>query len=197
MVPPDASKWTHPEVREAFKVALGLGAMYGAGAQTVATMIGRPPAYAAYLLRRHREMYARFWAWRDAVVDHALLHGELWTTFGWTVHVGGDANPRSLANFLMQANGSEMLRLACIRITEAGINLCCPVHDAVLVEGAAGQMDDVIEETRRLMAQASRDVLGGFELRTGVERVVHPQRYRDEKRGGRMWDRVMSLLPPA
>jgi hypothetical protein len=197
MVPPGATKKTHPEVRESIKVALGLGAMFGAGVQTVATMINKPPAYAAYLLRRHREMYSRFWAWRDAAVDHALLHGKLWTAFGWTVHAGSDPNPRSLANFLMQANGSEMLRMACIRITEAGINLCCPVHDAVLIEGEAGRIDEVIEETRRLMARASRDVLGGFELRTGVERVVHPQRYRDEQRGGRMWDRVMSLLPPA
>ena len=31
VVPADATKKTHPEVREAFKVALGLGAMYGAG----------------------------------------------------------------------------------------------------------------------------------------------------------------------
>jgi len=46
------------------------------------------------------------------------------------------------------------------------------------------------------MAQASRTVLGGFELRTGVETVVYPDRYRDEKRGGPMWDRVMRLLPP-
>jgi hypothetical protein len=197
MVPADATKKTHPEVRESFKVALGLGAMFGAGAQTVATMIGKPPAYAAYLLRQHRERYARFWAWRDAAVDHALLTGKLWTVFGWNIHVGSDANPRSLANFPMQANGAEMLRLACILVTEAGIDLCAPVHDALLVEGPAGRMDEVIEEVRRLMAQASRTVLGGFELRTGVERVVHPQRYRDEKRGGKMWDRVVSLLPPA
>jgi hypothetical protein len=196
MVPPDATKKTHPDVRECFKVALGLGAMYGAGAKTVAAMIGKPVAYAAYLLRQHREKYARFWTWRDAAVDHAMLTGKLWTVFGWDVHVEGDTNPRSLSNFPMQGNGAEMLRLAAILVTEAGINLCAPVHDALLIEGPAGDIDAVIEEARRLMAQASRTVLGGFELRTGVEKVVHPERYRDDKRGGPMWDRVMSLLPP-
>jgi hypothetical protein len=194
LVPADATKKTHPEIRESFKVALGLGAMYGAGPQTVATMIGQPTAYAVYLLQRHREKYARFWAWRDAAVDHALLTGRLWTVFGWAIHVEGGANPRSLANFPMQANGAEMMRLACILVTEAGINLCAPVHDALLIEGPATEIDDLVGETRRLMAQASRTVLGGFELRTGVEKVVYPGRYRDEARGGPMWDRVMRLI---
>ncbi len=194
LVPPEASKKTHPDIRESFKVALGLGAMYGAGPPTVATMIGQPTAYADYLLRRHRERYARFWTWRDAAVNHAMLTGKLWTVFGWAIHVEGPANSRSLANFLMQANGAEMMRLACILVTEAGINLCAPVHDALLIEGPAAVIDDLIVETRRLMAQASRTVLGGFELRTGVEPVVYPDRYRDEARGGPMWDRVMRLL---
>jgi hypothetical protein len=194
LVPADATKKTHFDDRERFKVALGLGAMYGAGPQTVATMIGQPTAYATYLLQRHREKYARFWAWRDAAVDHAMLTGRLWTVFGWTIHVESETNPRSLANFPMQANGAEMMRLACILVTEAGINLCAPVHDALMIEGPADEIDDLVRETQRLMAQASRTVLGGFELRTGVEKVVYPGRYRDEKRGGPMWDRVMRLM---
>lgn len=197
MVPSDATKKSHPEIRECFKVALGLGAMYGAGPKRVAAMIGKSLDYAAYLLQQHREKYKRFWSWRDAAVDHAMLTGKLWTVFGWNIHVEANTNTntRSLANFPMQGNGAEMMRLACCLVTEAGINLCAPVHDALLIEGPFSDMDAIIEETRRLMAQASRTVLGGFELRTGVEKVVYPDRYRDDKRGGPMWDRVMSLLP--
>ena len=33
----------------------------------------------------------------------------------------------------MQANGAEMLRLACCLATERGIEVCAPVHDAVLI----------------------------------------------------------------
>jgi hypothetical protein len=36
----------------------------------------------------------------------------------------------------MQANGAEMLRLACIGGIEAGIKIGAPVHDAVVIEGA-------------------------------------------------------------
>lgn len=157
-------------------------------------MIGKPPAFADFLLRQHRQKYARFWTWRDAVVDYAMMNNRLWTVFGWTIHVEAGTNPRSLSNFPMQANGAEMMRLACILVTEAGIHLCAPVHDALLIEGPADHIEDVIEETRRLMDQASRTVLNGFELRTGVEKVTYPDRFRDDNRGGPMWDRVMSLL---
>ena len=33
-------------------------------------------------------------------------------------------------NFPMQAGGAEMMRIAAIAATEAGIEVCCPVHDA-------------------------------------------------------------------
>jgi hypothetical protein len=46
-----------------------------------------------------------------------MLTGELRTVFGWTVRVGQDANPRSLRNFPMQANGAEMMRLAACLAT--------------------------------------------------------------------------------
>jgi hypothetical protein len=62
-----------------------------------------------------------------------MLHGTLHTVFGWCVHVGEAANPRSLRNFPMQANGAEMLRLACCLATECGIEVCAPIHDAVLI----------------------------------------------------------------
>jgi hypothetical protein len=33
----------------------------------------------------------------------------------------------------MQANGAEMLRIACCLATERGVEVCAPVHDAVLI----------------------------------------------------------------
>ncbi len=193
VVPPTATKHTHPRERDAFKVALGLGAMYGAGAETVAISTGRSVAEAAEWLRRHHEMYPRFWRWRDAVVTHGMLHRHVDTVFGWRLHVGPDANPRALANMPMQGNGAEMMRLAACTATEAGLKVCCPVHDAFLVEGETGQIEEVTTAMREHMAAASRVVLGGFELRTGVEVVRYPDRFV-EARGQAMWERVMRLL---
>ena len=46
------------------------------------------------------------------------------------------------------------------------------------------------------MREASRIVLDGFELRTDVIVVRHPDRFMDE-RGAVMWERVMTLLDRA
>ena len=125
-----------------------------------------------------------------------MLRGYLETVFGWRVHVGPDANPRSLRNFPMQANGAEMMRLACCLATERGIVVCCPVHDALLVEGPAEDIDAVVSQTQRAMREASELALPGFPLRTDAKIVRHPDRYSDP-RGERMWGLVQRLLSEA
>ncbi len=93
----------------------------------------------------------------------------------------------------MQANGAEMLRLACCLLTEHGITVCAPVHDAVLIEGPAEAMDEVVATSRELLGEASRVVLDGFEITTDVEVFSHPQRYVDV-RGVAMWHNVTQAL---
>ena len=145
------------------------------------------------LLRLHRETYRVFWAWSDRVVDHAMLTSSLHTTFGWRVQVSQNANDRSLRNFPMQANGAEMLRLACCLATEQGIEVCAPVHDAVLICAPLDRLDADVARMQQAMAEASRIVLDGFELGTDAKIVRYPDRYMDE-RGTVMWDRVMKLI---
>jgi hypothetical protein len=191
-VPSDASKRTHGPTRELFKQCV-LAVQYGMEADALAARIGQPPIVARELLRAHRETYRKFWAWSDAAVDTAMLHGSLHTVFGWTVHVDENANPRSLRNFPMQANGAEMLRLACCLATERGIEVCAPIHDAVLICAPLDRLDDDVTAMRAAMAEASRIVLGGFELRTDASLTRYPDRYSDS-RGRVMWDRVMALI---
>jgi hypothetical protein len=93
----------------------------------------------------------------------------------------------------MQANGAEMLRLACCFGTERGIEICAPVHDAVLICAPLDRLENDIAVMRAAMAKAARIVLGGFELRTEVMRINHPERFRDP-RGAHMWEQVMGLI---
>ena len=191
-VPADATKKSHPREREQFKVC-ALAVQYGMGPDSLAQSLGQPEAMARELLRLHRETYPTFWRWSDSAVNHAMLRGWLQTVFGWRVQVGPRANPRSLANFPMQANGAEMLRLACCLATERGVAVCAPVHDALLVEGPAGRIQSVVLDTQRAMTEASRVVLAGFELRSDAKIVCHPDRYSDP-RGKQMWETVMGLM---
>jgi hypothetical protein len=191
-IPADGTKASHQSERELFKQCV-LATQYGMEADALALRIGQPPVVARDLLRRHRETYRIFWRWSDAAVDQAMLTGSLHTVFGWHVHVGEQPNPRSLRNFPMQANGAEMLRLACCFATERGVEVCAPVHDAILICAPFDRLEADIAAARGAMAEASRVVLTGFELITDVKKVCWPDRYMDP-RGAVMWDRVEQLL---
>jgi len=191
-VPSDATKESHPQERERFKVC-ALAVQYGMGAQSLAQALGQSEPAARELLRLHRKTYPTFWRWLDSAVDFAMLRGYLDTVFGWRIWVGPQTNPRTLQNFPMQANGAEILRLACCLATERGIAVCAPVHDALLIEGPADEVENIVTVTQAAMAEASRVVLGGFGLRSEAKIVRYPDRYSDP-RGVRMWTTVMELL---
>jgi DNA polymerase I len=191
-VPQGATKDTHKAVRDQFKACV-LAVQYGMGTESLACRIGQPVSRARELLRLHQQTYRVFWRWSDGAVDYALLHGKLWTVFGWTVRTGPAPNPRFLRNFLMQANGAEMLRLACCLTVETGIRVCAPVHDALLIEAPLGELEATVEQTQALMSEASATVLDGFRLRSEAELIRYPERYRDE-RGTVMWETVQGLL---
>ncbi len=194
-VPADATKESHKAERELFKVC-ALATQYGMGPQSLARSLDQPECLARQLLQLHRQTYPAFWRWSEGAINHAMLRGWLWTVFGWRVHVGSKANPRSLGNFPCQANGAEMLRLACCLATEAGIEVCAPVHDAILIEADERLIEASVEITQDKMIEASRIVLSGFELRSDAKIVRHPDRYSDP-RGERMWETVTRLLGEA
>jgi hypothetical protein len=191
-VPASATKESHKSTRDLFKQCV-LAVQYGMGEVSLANRIGQCVARARELLSLHRQTYPAYWRWSQAAIDRAMLLGDLHTVFGWKVHVAKEANARSLANFPMQANGAEMLRLACCLATERGIQVCAPIHDALLVEGPDGEIEDVVTRTQEAMGEASELVLSGFRLRSEAKTIRHPDRYSDE-RGRQMWDTVMGIL---
>lgn len=190
--PPDATKDTHQEVRERFKQC-ALAVQYCMGAESLAERLGISLIEARTLLFLHRQTYWRFWKWSDAALDYACLFGEIHTAFGWRMQVTREVGERTLRNYPMQANGAEMLRLACCLLTEQGINVCAPVHDALLVEAPVEEIRAVAATTQQAMAEASALVLGGFSLRTESNIIAYPDRFQD-RRGQKMWDVLMSLL---
>lgn len=190
--PPEATKYSHGTIREQFK-ACALAVQYGMGEISLSARIGQSVSAARELLALHHRTYPVFWKWSDAAVDYAMLKGCLHTVFDWTIHIGTDANPRSLRNFPMQANGAEMLRLALCRATELGIGVCAPIHDAILIEAPLENFENTIVLTQNVMAEASAVILDGFQLRTEVKRIPFPARYMDP-RGETMWNGVWNLI---
>lgn len=192
--PPNATKKSHEHVRALYKEC-SLGVQYGMGEESLANRIQKSVPVARQLLKLHRENFCVFWKWIDAAVDHAMIQGSLSTVFGWKIRVGisGETNPRSLRNFPMQANGAELLRLACIMGTEKGIRICAPIHDAILIEAKESELEESVETMQQIMEEASRVVLSGFTLRSDATLFRSPDRYCDGN-GWDMWNKVMGIL---
>jgi DNA polymerase-1 len=191
-VPGDATKESHKAIRDQYKQCV-LGVQYGIGDLSLALRIGKSLLEARHLLKLHREIFSSFWKWSDNLVDHAMLFGRQITVFGWPNWVLIDPNPRSIRNFPMQANGAEMLRLACCFGTENGIGICAPVHDAVMITAPLERLQASIEVMQKYMREASRIVLGGFELETEDKEIRYPDHYCDD-RGKEMYAKVVQLL---
>ena len=192
ILPPDATKESHGAQRDALKACV-LGLQYGMGEETLAERIGKPRIVARELIRAHQQRYRKFWDMADNAIAIIMDHRPIQTVGGWPLQVCSDPNPNSVMNFPMQANGAEMLRLACSMATERGIEVHAPVHDAVLIGSSIEKIERDTKVMQEIMEEASRAVLGGFNIPTEAKIVRYPDRYMD-KRGVVMWDRVMRLL---
>lgn len=192
IAPASATKASHRDVRERCKACV-LGVQYEMTEIGLALRIGQSTAHARELLEAHRQAYPQYWRWSQTVRDVAYLESKIRTVFGWPLHITPKTKVRTVSNFLMQATGGELLRLAASLATERGLEVCAPIHDAFLIEAAEDQIEDAVTQMQRAMTEASRVVLNGFELRSDARIVRHPDRLIDEK-GLPMWERVMSTL---
>ena len=194
MMPPDGDKHTHKPIRAMFKRA-SLGTLYGMGAHTMSEYVGVSELKARMLLRSHREIFWKFWRWSDAVYDAAISTRVLKTTFGWRMRVLPTVKSGTLLNWPMQANGAEMLRIACCLAVNRGIKIIAPIHDAILVEGPSKDIDDIVDDLTKCMTEASRAVLGGPTVRVDTKIIHYPDRYVDDRDGAtELWDMTMRLL---
>ncbi len=108
-------------------------------------------------------------------------------------HVTDETNDRALRNYPMQANGADMLRLAVIFARELGVAICAPVHDALLIEAPAGEIQAAVTAVRAAMAEASRVVLDGVELRTDVQLVASEAHFPGNDPAG-IWPLVERVI---
>lgn len=192
LIPPNGNKNSCLIEREICKSCI-LGLQYGMTSHSLAKQIKKSLTYAQKLIDQHKTLYKTFWDWNDSYVKDGKKCGYEESKVGWRMIVDESTNERTLQNFPMQSNGAEMLRLACCLAVESGIKVCCPVHDALLVEAEEDQIDVVVNDTVKCMDQASKDILSGFVLRTDAETIVYPEHFLPAK-GKDIWNRVQNFL---
>jgi hypothetical protein len=163
------------------------------GADALALRIKQPKIRAKQLLDIHRRVYSKFWDWSDNFYNHTVSANKVTTLYGWNLNVQSDLNPRSLRNFPMQANASELLRIASILMVENGITLCAPVHDAILIEAPEHLIEEHVAISQSCMRLASEKMLSGFALSSDAAIFRYPQRFLEDSAAD-FWEKVMTIL---
>ncbi len=193
--PSGATKDTHGGVRKLYKSAtLAIGYGQTPRGFNAKTKVG--VAVAQRVFRDYYRTYSKFINWRDKQVDNYGLSLRLSTRLGWTLHHGERVKPNTLLNFGAQATGAEMLRLAIIEMRRRGVSVCCPVHDAVLIQARDVEIEAAVAEAQAAMNSASALLLDGYVLRadcTPKDIFKHPQRFID-KDGKDTWEKVSSVV---
>ena len=180
------------QARDLMKTVV-LGISYGMQAFSLSRRTGLSVDVCEEILARIRARYPKFEAFVERTYDRAGLDLELGTRLGWFMQCPPHINERTVRNYLMQANGSEILHMTCILAERRGIEVVAPVHDALMGQGPADAIEDVSTALDQCMRDASAFVLRGYELPTDKQIVMPGQRFYD-KRGASMWETVNRLI---
>ena len=191
-LPDSLSERERKAVRALFKTVV-LGIQYGLGFRSLASRTGISLFEAVEIQARLRARFHRFEDYAQSVGDHAGLRLEIGTPFGWFMQCPSDTNPRTIRNFPIQSTGSEILHVVCVLAERRGIEVVAPVHDAIMAEGPAGQVEELSTELDRVMGDAAAVVLRGYRLPTDRQIIRPGERYFDD-RGEAMWTTVTRLL---
>jgi DNA polymerase I len=192
-VPDGATPEALEATRTLFKTVV-LGIQYGLGPRSLATRTGVSLFEACEILARLRARFHTFEAYAQNVTDHAGLHLEIGTPFGWRMKCPSGINPRTVRNFPIQSTGAEILHVASVLAERRGIRIVAPIHDAFVAEAEAPDAEEVSIALDRVMRDASRVVLRGYELRTDMQPIIRAGGRFFDKRGLAMWTTVTELL---
>jgi len=191
-LPDSLNEQARKAVRTLFKTVV-LGIQYGLGFRSLAVRAGISLFEAREILARLRARFHRFEDYASRVRDHAGLHLEIGTPFGWRMQCPSGMNPRTIRNFPIQSTGSEILHVACVLAERRKIELVASVHDALMAEGPVDQVEELAAALDLVMGDAGAVVLRGCRLPTDCQIIRPGERYFND-RGEAMWSTVTRLL---
>jgi DNA polymerase family A len=184
--------------RQVYK-AIVLGRIYGKGVNSLARDLGISRSHAQHIMDQMTAHYPVLNAWLERVTTKAAHCVPITCTLGWSLTATGrPGEERTFLNFLMQANGSELMRLVIVRASKLRLIGCS--HDSFLIEDTIDKIENSVAEMQEIMRKASRDLFGGYELRADCKPndiVRYPDRFVDKREredGMRHWNWLMTLI---
>jgi DNA polymerase I len=184
MIPPGGEAEAYPTERKTAK-EINFAILYGSSPEGLAAKIPIPgftPASGASLIQSHRRAYRTLHAWIMDRVRSAYWHREISTRLGWRMLASSEnVKPNTLRNWLIQATAGEITREAVCRMVEADIQVCCPVHDAVLIIAPQNRIEQDITIAMKIMGDASEAIIGVRLLVKKPDPIFYPNTLCDGK----------------
>ena len=210
-VPPEATKKSHPVIRQNFKaVQLGIG--YGKGIKSLAVDIwennrdavsGEEGISREEALTKSKEIYdwhkrqfSVYWDWIKQNALEAKLNGYIASEDKWIMYCDRTARTTQIQNFPMQANGAAMLRRAVYHVWQTGVlELVCPLHDALYIRCQESEAEHHAALLGDCMDKACKDILGNTLTlkRDPADIYTHEKPYYDE-RGWSLYETIYKEL---
>ncbi len=170
-----------PELREAMKPFV-LSVLYGGGPETIAARFGISPAEAERRIERFLELFPRLRLGLAEEEAFGLIRGHASIVSGLRRRVDPCAPigwvRRVFRNTPIQGGAAVVFKKAIADLDRAfrGTDVwpVLPLHDAVLMECPAGEIDEVAERARRIMEDALRAYYPKLLPRVEVNKA-HPE----------------------
>jgi len=192
-VPENATKKTHPEERNKWKVIV-LATSYGMGARSIAEKLKLYTDEAAALLKKFKKIYSKYFSYIDDRMHTLGRDLKIETVFGCTRHLTKykRTTNNSWRNFPIQANGAEILRSAIHKLHKHNIKICATIHDALLIEVPYPEHKQQIQLAQNLMTEAAIDVVGG-RIETDVK-IIDQRGFIQDKEPQKIFNEVMTVV---
>ncbi len=158
-----------PEVRRRAK-AINFGIIYGISAFGLANQLGIARSEAGDYIKKYFERFPGIRGYMDSTKAFAREHGYVETIFGRRAHYPeiGSSNPsmrafneRAAINAPIQGSAADIIRRAMVRIEDAlaeaklSARMLLQVHDELIFEAPAGEVDKTIPVVRAIMEDAA------------------------------------------
>ena len=193
--PPGAKKKTHKKTREIYKQSF-LALAYLQTALGLKAKIKKTTSESFYIHDQVTKLYRNYFKWIFGVIRESTLRGYFKTVYGWRFNLTSNetVNKRTLANWPLQSHGSEILRVAIIKLDELGFEISMPVHDAVLLHMKRKKFKDMRSEIKlvqKVMADSAAQVIGK-KIPVDVK-IIRDQYYQDDD-NQYLWDDLYSKI---
>lgn len=159
--------------RKSFKTLMTVH-LYGGRAATIARKIGHGVVEVIQWLGKLKVLLKPLSDWLNIQLYQSKQAGQI-QSLDWQVNLKIYKKDTAIRNWPVQACGADIMRRACLALENAEIPVLLTEHDGFLIQVKAAHFDQQILLAQQALGEASAMVLGGFKLKSKVERIFQQE----------------------